>query len=264
MRNPGGAGGAGVYQTIINHIPPHDTFIATHLGLGGGDVLERKLPAALSIGIDIDPEVIRDWKDLNVPGLDLHCTDVVNWLKSRPFNGREFVYVTPPYGLPSRRGTLYQHQYTDIELLRLLKVLSKLPCPVMVSSYSSEIYDRSPLARWRTIIFKAKTQGDSAIKHLWMNYPEPTELHDLRYVGRNFRERDRIKRKAARWKARLAKLDPLERAAIMQCLLELQANVVSSICQSQTQASEVGEDEADDVVEPLPGAVAPWVPRRKR
>ena len=37
MRYPGGKGGAGVYQTIINNIPPHDTYIETHLG--GGNIL---------------------------------------------------------------------------------------------------------------------------------------------------------------------------------------------------------------------------------
>nr|QGW60552.1 upf31.0 [bacterium] len=59
MRYPGGKGGAGVYQTIINNIPPHDTYIETHLG--GGNILERKRPAARSIGIDIDREVIQAW-----------------------------------------------------------------------------------------------------------------------------------------------------------------------------------------------------------
>jgi len=53
MRYPGGKGGAGVYQTIINNIPPHDTYIETHLG--GGNILERKRPAARSVGIDLDP-----------------------------------------------------------------------------------------------------------------------------------------------------------------------------------------------------------------
>ena len=48
MRYPGGKGGAGVYQTIINNIPPHDTYIETHLG--GGNILERKRPAARSVG----------------------------------------------------------------------------------------------------------------------------------------------------------------------------------------------------------------------
>ena len=105
----------------------------------------------------------------------------------------------------------------------LVDVLAGLPCAVMVSGYDSPIYDSSPLATWRTIEFNAMTRGGIAIERLWMNYPEPDALHDLRYLGSNFRERERIKRKKARWQAKLAKLDPLERAAIMECLRELEA-----------------------------------------
>lgn len=82
MRYPGGKGGAGVYQTIINNIPPHDTYIETHLG--GGNILERKRPAARSVGIDVDPEVIEVWQQLDVPGLELHHGDAVAWLEGKP------------------------------------------------------------------------------------------------------------------------------------------------------------------------------------
>ncbi len=51
MTYPGGKNGPGVYQTLINQIPPHDTYIETHLG--GGAVLRHKRPAALNIGIDL-------------------------------------------------------------------------------------------------------------------------------------------------------------------------------------------------------------------
>lgn len=222
MRYPGGKGGAGVYQTIINNIPPHDTYIETHLG--GGNILERKRPAARSVGIDLDPEVIEVWQQLDVPDLELHHGDAVAWLESHQFTGSEFVYADPPYVMDSRRGgKLYRHEYDDADHVRLLDVLAGLPCAVMVSGYSSTIYDSSPLASWRTIDFNAMTRGGIAIERLWMNYPEPAELHDLRYLGSNFRERERIKRKKARWQAKLAKLDPLERAAIMECLRELEA-----------------------------------------
>ena len=192
MRYPGGKGGAGVYQTIINNIPPHDTYIETHLG--GGNILERKRPAARSIGIDIDREVIQAWQQLDVDGLELHCGDAVAWLEGHAFTGREFVYVDPPYVMDSRRGgKLYRHEYDNADHVRLLDVLAGLPCAVMVSGYDSPIYDSSPLATWRTIEFNAMTRGGIAIERLWMNYPEPAALHDLRYLGSNFRERERIK-----------------------------------------------------------------------
>ena len=34
MTYPGGKGGNGFYQKIINLIPPHDVYIETHLGGG--------------------------------------------------------------------------------------------------------------------------------------------------------------------------------------------------------------------------------------
>ena len=57
---PGGKGGAGVYQTIINMIPPHDTYIETHLGSGA--IMRYKKPAFRNFGIDIDPAVIESWQ----------------------------------------------------------------------------------------------------------------------------------------------------------------------------------------------------------
>jgi site-specific DNA-adenine methylase len=53
---PGGKGGAGVYQAIINQMPPHDVYIEPFLGAGA--VMRRKRPASVNLGIDIDPAVI--------------------------------------------------------------------------------------------------------------------------------------------------------------------------------------------------------------
>jgi DNA adenine methylase len=54
MQYPGGKGTA--YQKIINLIPPHTTYIESHLG--GGAVMAHKAPARLNIGIDINPIVL--------------------------------------------------------------------------------------------------------------------------------------------------------------------------------------------------------------
>jgi len=60
--------------------------------------------------------------------------------------------------------------------------------------------------------------GDTREEWLWMNYPEPIALHDYSYLGDNFRERERIKRKVSRWKAKLEKMDVLERRAILMAI----------------------------------------------
>lgn len=55
---PGGK--ARLYQWLINQIPPHSTFISTHLG--NCAVMRFKRPAKLNIGIDLDPAVIEMWQ----------------------------------------------------------------------------------------------------------------------------------------------------------------------------------------------------------
>ena len=45
MTYPGGKRGAGVYQTIINLMPPHDVYIEPFWG--GGAIKRQKRPGAL-------------------------------------------------------------------------------------------------------------------------------------------------------------------------------------------------------------------------
>jgi hypothetical protein len=54
-----------------------------------------------------------------------------------------------------------------------------------------------------------------------MNFAEPLELHDYRFLGKGFRERERIKRKRLRWRARLERMPALERHALMATIEEL-------------------------------------------
>ena len=56
MAYPGGKNGSGVYQTIINLMPPHEVYIEPFLGAGA--VMRLKRPAARNIGIDLDPEAL--------------------------------------------------------------------------------------------------------------------------------------------------------------------------------------------------------------
>lgn len=53
---PGGKNGAGVFQMIINHMPPHRVYLEPFAG--GAAVLRLKRPAALSIAADRDPAAI--------------------------------------------------------------------------------------------------------------------------------------------------------------------------------------------------------------
>ena len=50
---------SGLCQPIIAMMPPHDTYIETHLG--GGAIMKRKPPALNNIGIDLDSRSLDDF-----------------------------------------------------------------------------------------------------------------------------------------------------------------------------------------------------------
>jgi len=110
---------------------------------------------------------------------------------------------------------------SDDDHMRLLTIIVKLPCMVMISGYYSEMYAQA-LDGWRSITYPAQTRGGrTATEWLWMNFPEPKRLHDYSFLGDNYRERERIKRKAHRWvhgKNGLASLPTLERYAILHAI----------------------------------------------
>lgn len=223
MRYPGGKGSC--FRHIVNLMPAHHTYIETHLG--GGNVLERKRPAARNIGIDVDDVVIARWREVGrrLPfDLELHCMDAVQFLKAFPFKGGEVVYCDPPYLHSTRRTVdIYRYEYTDAQHLELLSVLVTLPCFVIVSGYASSLYREMLQQRhgWRCVEFPNTTRGGRVIESAWCNFPSSAQLHDCRYAGDNFRERERIKRKRARWRSRFAAMPPAERQVVLEALLEI-------------------------------------------
>jgi DNA adenine methylase len=148
--------------------------------------------------------------------------DGIAFLESYPWTGRELVYCDPPYVRSSRRQPgreLYRFELTDADHRRLLRVVMGLPCYVMLSGYRSELYSSN--LTWRHITFRTMTRGGRpATEWLWCNFPPALELHDYRYLGEGFRERERIKRMQRRWSARLSRMRPLERQALLAAIQE--------------------------------------------
>ncbi|HEJ4804126.1 TPA: DNA adenine methylase, partial [Pseudomonas aeruginosa] len=120
MRYPGGKGKC--YQRLINLMPPHQTYIESHLG--GGAVMRNKKAAQRNIGLDLDAKVIELWQS-KLPGTcELHQVDAVSFLEGFAFKGEELVYVDPPY-VPEtrRREKVYRCDYTEADHIRLLRCL---------------------------------------------------------------------------------------------------------------------------------------------
>ncbi len=111
MAFPGGKNGAGVYQAIINQMPPHRVYIEPFLG--GGAVMRHKRPAAASIGVDRDADVVLAAGLWSVRSLTVICGDGISFLREYNFVGDEFVYCDPPYLMHTRadaRRRLYRYE----------------------------------------------------------------------------------------------------------------------------------------------------------
>lgn len=278
MSYPGGKNGAGVYQKIINLMPPHDRYFEPFLG--GGAVLRLKRPARENIACDLVASQVsavsaalaesgvasgniamddgarrhksallaiprshiassseRRSADLAIPRSRIGAGDgavpenqscsyrlfegcaIALLEKPSRFTARDLVYCDPPYMMETRGGRkLYEFEMEAGQHRRLLRCIRKLPAMVMISGYWSPLYAEM-LGNWNSISFEAMTRGGhTATEWLWFNFPRPVELHDYRYLGENFRERERIKRKRLRWVARLRRMPTLEKQSLLSAI----------------------------------------------
>ncbi len=107
---------------------------------------------------------------------------------------------------------------------RLLSCLLGLPdnVNIILSGYPSALYD-SMLTEWRTCEFQAMTRGGVRTEKLWMNFLEG-RAYTHTFAGKDYNDRNRIKRKARRWQEKYAALPAAERLAIMTALNEVDAS----------------------------------------
>jgi len=178
MTYPGGKAGDGVYQKIINQMPPHRVYIEPFLG--GGTVLLKKKPASSNIAMDSDPEVAARFEGIATVGdstrwenLIVKSGEAISFLKKYKWRGGELVYCDPPYLMSTRscKKDIYNHEFsTEKQHRNLLAVLKRLPCYVMISGYWSDLY-AAELSTWRHISYTARTRSSrTATEFLWTNF----------------------------------------------------------------------------------------------
>ena len=209
---------SGLCQPIIALMPPHDTYIETHLG--GGAIMRRKPAARHNIGIDLDARALERLQ-CDYPVERIHgCAH--RFLAEYPFTGRELVYCDPPYLQRTRTsGRRYRFDYEERDHLELLRLLKALPCPVILSGYPSALYDQW-LGDWQRLELQVMNQAGVRSEKLWFNFT-PERLFWAGFAGKNFTDRQRIKRKADNWARRYRDMPPAERLAVLAGLMTVEA-----------------------------------------
>jgi hypothetical protein len=158
------------------------------------------------------------WRTEHPDRCELVLGDASAYLRAYPFVGDELVYADPPY-LPTtrRRAVVYRCDYEPEDHVELLEVLMGLPCMVMVSGYESALYARM-LAGWHCVEFKAMTHRGPRLEAVWMNFPLPPVLHDARYLGVTFRDRQNLRRKHDRLLRKFEAMQEPERNQMLSIL----------------------------------------------
>ncbi len=235
-RYSGGKGGSGVYQALINLIPPVDTFISACVGNGG---VERhlKLPSHTILN-DINPDVYAGWlKTIKIPyykgkritPFNLHYKDLVDMLglcdvKAEHQQKSVLIYFDIPYLLDSRNSgrKMYDYEFTYDDHVEFLRLVNKLQCLVLINHPSHIIYENSlsSAAGWHVTPFESVTSAGTKFKdNAWHNYPAPdTVLQDYRYLGTDYRQRELIKKRLNSLQRKFNGLSKLEQAALLQSL----------------------------------------------
>ena len=134
----------------------------------------------------------------------------------------KLVYSDPPYVQSMRKSRRrYRFDYTDDDHVELLGILKSLPCQVMISGYPSRLYD-AHLAGWRSLEIQVNNQSCIVTEKLWFNF-EPGRPHWHTGAGRNFTDRQRIKRNAESWARRHRSMPPGERRAVLAAVMAVEA-----------------------------------------
>ena len=182
--------------------------------------MQRKPAARHSIGIDRDARALERFA-CDYPVEKIHgCAH--SFLATYPFTGRELVYSDPPYLTATRTSSRrYRYDYSERDHVALLALLTGLPCPVILSGYPSALYDEQ-LAGWRTLELQVMNQAGVRTEKLWFNFT-PQRLFWARCAGKNFTDRQRIKRKAENWARRYQAMPPAERLAVLAALMAVEA-----------------------------------------
>jgi len=235
-----------VWQRIISQMPPHDLYCEPFVG--GGAVFLHKRPAAVSVLVDADPAAVRRLASLALggggcpgigpgthhlggggapaglvasgaagPEVHLLVGDGISYLESRRWAPGDLVYCDPPYPVALRRQhrRMYRCDLDAADHDRLVGVVQRLPCRVLVSGYEGEPY-ASGLSTWRVVRYRTRHHRGTVEECLWANYPEPVELHDWRYWGRDYRQREKVRRLVSRWVARWSRLPVPVRQAVLE------------------------------------------------
>lgn len=212
---PGSRGASGVAEKIIAIFPPHDLYIEPFVGKSA--VLRRKDGVA-SVVYDV-VDLCGYWSEYQhvdfVQGCGLAMLERMLFLPSTAL-----IYCDPPYPHSTRsKRNLYAEEWSDDRHRRFLRSCRRLRCPIVVSTYPIEMYERE-LPGWHHFDFQSMTRGGVRTDRVYCNYDPGDAAGANDFLGVDFRDRWRLKKKLRRHLAKFAALPAAERRFLLRHLVD--------------------------------------------
>lgn len=214
----GGKGGDGVYQRIINLIPPHKVWI--EMFGGSGAVTKHIYAAEQSFIIEVDTvqavKLKREIQDRAVV-INANAMNIVG--VSTPAGVDVCIFADPPYLKMVRtcQRSIYKAEWVERDHEKFLQWVRERKEKIIITHPICEMYLHQ-LAGWNKLEYKYMSRGGIRDDCAWYNYPTPETLHDYSYAGSTRTERQRIERKIDRELLKLSKLQAIERNAIIAAI----------------------------------------------
>lgn len=197
----GGKNGNGTYQTIINQIPKHEIYIEPFAGSAA--IFRHKLAAVNSILCDKSREQCEKLKNKLSPSpIIINCDTIqsIHFIIEmgnilHNCNHSVFMYLDPPYPMESRtyKKNIYKYELSTAHHNALLNAIRSANFNIAISTYENTMY-ATKLKNWRLVLYQSIVRGGTRTEFLYMNYSEPSELHDYKYIGNTFRQRETFNR----------------------------------------------------------------------
>ncbi len=213
---PGQTTQDGIIQKVLGAFPWHDEY--HEVCAGTCQALKRKQPIKLSYVVDLNADVvkkaIRNYTAGKVKFVNCDAVDYLR-LNSAYFSKDAFIYLDPPWRIERK---LYLFKMTDEQHVELLEAVKEIKQKVAILNYTDPLYDQH-LTGWHSKDMQACYSGHVRSVSLYTNYdPDAVKLHLPTLAGKNRTDRQRAKRKAARWLENYKRLPFFERELIQQGL----------------------------------------------
>lgn len=216
QRYTGNKGSYGSYQNIINEFPVHTDFISGFAGSGSVEK-RKKLAPGQNIVFELSGKVIEKFWQNNQYGYTVHFSDFLAWYASQKkelCGPHRLIFCDPPY-LHSTRSSgkdHYEHEWDEQTHKTFLQMASRAKDNFCICHPKCKLYDKY-LQDWRVKQWRVMTHTGPGTETLYMNYAKPRELHQYNYLGDNFTDRQRNKRRRDTLQKRLQQLTPEQRIA---------------------------------------------------